>query len=115
MWDKDNGLPGNYLNALYSDKRGGLWIDISEKGYFHFDIATGKTVKKTPPNNTSTNDNIYFTKPSEKKGIYEVFIIKAGMPSPHKLYEYKADSNFIIAGDPTAKKIIFFKKVWYRC
>ena len=45
VWDKDNGLPGNYIHTVLPDKRGGLWIDITGKGAFHFNIASGKAEK----------------------------------------------------------------------
>jgi signal transduction histidine kinase len=45
VFDTDDGLPGNYVIMLRSDRHNGLWMSISEKGLFHFDIATKKTTK----------------------------------------------------------------------
>ncbi|MFY8127725.1 MAG: ligand-binding sensor domain-containing protein [Chitinophagaceae bacterium] len=52
VFDTDNGLPGNYINAVLKDaKIGGLWLGISEKGLYHFNTTTYEIEKV----NTKTN------------------------------------------------------------
>jgi signal transduction histidine kinase len=57
VWDVDKGLPGNYVSEIKSDKHNGLWISISEKGLYHFDI----TNKKASLVKAITKDNQFNT------------------------------------------------------
>lgn len=36
VWNKDNGLPGNYIVKVFPDKKDGCWIVIPYKGIYHF-------------------------------------------------------------------------------
>jgi signal transduction histidine kinase len=54
VWDIDNGLPGNYVNQILTDKHNGLWLGISEKGVFHFDCTTKKIQAVTNSKNINT-------------------------------------------------------------
>ena len=35
----DMGLPGNYINYLRCDGRGGIWVVIAQKGIYYYSIA----------------------------------------------------------------------------
>ncbi|MEJ7830040.1 MAG: histidine kinase [Segetibacter sp.] len=111
VYDKDNGLPGNYINKLYANKRGGLWMDIGGKGFFNFNIATGKTQKDSLPSSTDKNGNLFSEIHLQKEGITRGYLIATNKSSPpHKVYEYKPDSNFIMTADANSKKVLCFIK-----
>ena len=38
----NNGLAGNYINAVQCDGKGGIWIFIAAKGIFYYTISTKK-------------------------------------------------------------------------
>ena len=41
-FNMDNGLPGNYIRNVFCTGKGGIWLGISTKGTYYYDIATGK-------------------------------------------------------------------------
>jgi signal transduction histidine kinase len=83
VWDVDKGLPGNYISEIKSDKHNGLWLGISEKGLYHFDIATKKTslVKAVIKDNLFTskinnNGDLFLTVTNEKALRYKKTMYK---------------------------------------
>ncbi len=84
VWDKDNGLPGNYINRIISDDRKGLWLSISDKGFYHFDIATGKVIPFLFPGMLTTQ-----TIEADKQG--NLFFLS---------YKGNAISGYVVAPTP---------------
>jgi signal transduction histidine kinase len=83
VWDVDRGLPGNYVTEIKSDKHNGLWLGISEKGVYHFDIATKKIslvksiIKDIQFNTEINNDgNLLLTVTNEKALRYKKTLYK---------------------------------------
>lgn len=46
VFDTDSNLPGNYINQICSDYKGGLLLYFSEKGLYYFDTRINKITKK---------------------------------------------------------------------
>ncbi len=134
VWDVDKGLPGNYINTVISDNHNGLWLGIAEKGLYHFDIETKKTVLVTnsKPNisiSTSTNANgdlLCYSNDLKNKKITNWIFKQKDFLNPIKLNENKyyhdkidyddtlnnVTHRFLLIGDkeedfnPTNKKIV---------
>jgi signal transduction histidine kinase len=83
VWDVDKGLQGNYISEIKSDRHNGLWISISEKGLYHFDITTKKAslvkaiIKDNLFNTEINNDgNLLLTVTNEKALRYKKTMYK---------------------------------------
>lgn len=108
VWDKDNGLPGNYVSEIYADKRGGLIINISEKGFFSFDVATGKVQPLSyKALKIDNNGNIYYTQRSSTKNLFETFLLPAGkLTRPTMVFEHDGNELYHIFPDAKTKQLI---------
>ena len=110
-WDIDNGLPGNYVKKIQPDKHGGLWLLITNKGAYHFDILLGKFEKidhyQDSYNSKFEADrqgNLFSISTTNNTTSIKGELIEPGRTSI-TVFEYTPDSNFILFSDIASHKV----------
>ena len=105
VWDKDNGLPGNYINQLFTDKRGNICMQIGGKDFYSFNPLTA-TVTKIPAGITVSKDGFFEQKISGKHTTNVYFRPSGINASVQKIAEYKKDNTINWYYDVGSKKIV---------
>lgn len=113
-----NGLPGNYIRFVFCTGKGGIWLGISTKGTYYYDIATGKC-------DFITHDSWGHNSQRNKKGdlfFYNAFFDKeiisgnvcevANPTVAKKVFEIPVDkgSDFLMADFET--KTVYYKSTF---
>jgi signal transduction histidine kinase len=116
VWDIDKGLPGNYVLDVKSDRHNGLWLSVSEKGLYHFDCNSKKTVKINVPGNitglvTNAAGSLTFETISNRTKTVAYWTCPAApLSAPKKTKELPlpAAQHAFIYDDTLTKKTHFF-------
>lgn len=68
VFDIDNGLPGNYINGILSNGKNGLFLVLSEQGFFFFDTNKNKITHKY-----SDGGNTFFNVQKSLNADYTIY------------------------------------------
>jgi signal transduction histidine kinase len=105
----ENGLPGNYIGKIFCNKKDGLWLGVGTKGWYYYDIKSGKASFVTLENLTQfeeiTNEgDLIYYKANLDDSFSGCLVKSEALNKPIELFRIKGDCSFY--ADTKNKKVV---------